>query len=290
MGHPTGKGMFIWDLAHTARGNPLMLAAKAQELGLDWVAVKISNGTAVFQSALLPAAIIALRGVDVSVWGWSYIYLVGRTLLLQGKEEAHLAGDLVLKYGLDGFLIDGEGECKRPRGAVAAEHFATTLRLRLPQMPIGLCSFRFPSLHSDFPWRPLLQICDFHAPQVYWQGAHNPGAQLERSYRELRALKDIPFIPTGSAYAEAGWQPTVQEIDAFDARAHALWLPGLSWWSFQAIESHPDFYAAIARHSWTPKPLGPLFAELEWPDARIELATWGVELSKLTADGRVRDR
>jgi hypothetical protein len=288
MDHPVGKGVLIWDLAHTAGGNSLTLAAKAQELGLQWAALKISNGTAPFQAGLLPAAIMALRGAGISVWGWSYIYLVGRTLLLQGKEEAQLAADLVLKYGLDGFLIDGESECKRPRGAVAAEHFATTLRLRLPEIPIGLCSFRFPSLHPDFPWRPLLRICDFHAPQVYWQGAHNPAEQLERSYRELKALKDIPLVPTGSAYAEHGWQPTVQEIDAFDARAHALGLPGVSWWSFQAIESHPEFYAAIARHEWRPEPLGALFVELEWPAARAELATWGVELGKLTADGRVR--
>ena len=286
---PTGKGMFIWELANTAGGSPVALAAQAQELGLDWAAVKISNGTARFQSQLLPAAIAALRSVDVAVYGWSYIYLVGRTMLLQGKEEAQLAADLVLKYDLDGFLIDGEVECTRPRGATAAEHFATTLRLRLPNKPIGLCAFRWPSVWPNFPWRPLLEICDFHAPQVYPEGAHNPAQQLERSVRELRALKDIPVVPTGAAYEEHGWKPTVQDLDAFDAKAHALGLPGLSWWSLQAIENHPDFYEAIRRHDWTPALPGPLFTDLAWPEARDELARWGIELGKLTPEGHVRN-
>ena len=290
MGHPIGKGMFIWDLTVTAGGSPLALAAEAQELGLDWAALKISNGTARFQPNLVPAAVEALRSVEVEVYGWSYIYLVGRTMLLQGKEEADLSADVVLKYGLDGFLIDGENECERPRGAVAAEHFATTIRLRLPRTPIGLCSFRFPSVHPKFPWRPLLQACDFHAQQVYWEKANNPAEQLERSCRELRALKDLPIVPTGSAYAEHGWQPTVQELDAFDAKAHALGLPGLSWWSLQAVENHPDFYAAIARHDWTPAEPGPFFTELDFVEARAELALWGVALGQLTPDGHVRSR
>lgn len=290
MKHPTGKGMFIWDLTVTAGGDPMRLAVEAQELGLDWTAVKISNGTARFQPDLVPAAIAALRSVDVDVYGWSYIYLIGRTMLLQGKEEADLAADLVLKYGLDGFLIDGESECERPRGATAAEHFATTIRLRLPNTPIGLCSFRFPSVHPKFPWHPLLRACDFHAQQLYWEKADNPAEQLERSCRELRALKDLPIVPTGSAYAEHGWQPTVQELDAFDAKAHALGLPGLSWWSLQAIENHLDFYRAIQLHDWTPAEPGPLFTDLAWLKAREELSRWGVDLGKLTADGRVRSR
>lgn len=290
MGHPVGKGVFVWDLTATAGGSPVALASEAQELGLDWAAVKISNGTARFQPDLVPAAVAALRSVNVAIYGWSYIYLIGRTMLLQGKEEAQLAADLVLRYGLDGFLIDGEIECTRPRGATAAEHFATTIRLRLPGKPIGLCSFRWPSVWPKFPWRSLLEACDFHAPQVYPEGVHNPAEQLERSCRELRALKDVPIVPTGAAYAEHGWQPTVQDLDAFDAKAHTLGLPGLSWWSLQAIEAHPDFYAAIARHDWTPEEPGPLFTDLAWIEARDELGRWGVELGKLTADGRVRSR
>jgi hypothetical protein len=289
MRHPTGKAAFIWELKATAGGDPLALVAKAAAAKFDWVAIKISNGTATFQANLLPLAIDLLRDAGISVWGWSYVYGINSLMQNQGKREAELAADLMLRYNLDGFLIDAEREWKRPGGAKAAEDFSIALRTRLPTTPIGLCASRFPSVHPEFPWRPFLQICDFHCPMVYWQGAHNPAEQLARSVKELQLLKDIPVVPVGAAYYESGWQPTVAEINLFNAKAKSMGLPGVIWWSWQAAENHPDFWAAIAAHEWgPPAPPGPLFRELAWIQAQEELQRWGIKLGMLTTDGRLK--
>jgi len=117
-----------------------------------------------------------------------------------------------------------------------------------------LCSYRFPSLHPELPWSSFLRRSDFHAPQVYWMQADNPGEQLQRSVRELLALRALPVVPIGAAFVEAGWQPTVAGINEFDRMAQALKLPGIGWWEWgengHGAEYHPDWWAAISAHNW----------------------------------------
>lgn len=251
--YPEGKGVMVWNLDVCAGGNPNTLAAKAKAAGFSWVALKVQDGPYVFarnRDRLAPT-IKALREVGIKAWGWGY--LRGANVLKQSiaAVEAAATVKLLKDYLLEGFLIDVESEYKRqPKNRDWASTYMTALRTSLPKVPLGLCSYRWPSYHPELPWREFLAYCDFHAPQVYWQNAHNPAAQLTRCVRELTALKALPIIPAGSAYSEHGWQPSILELNEFDAEAQRLKLPGVTWWSFEHAERIPGFWTTLASHKW----------------------------------------
>ncbi len=262
---PTGKGIFIWQLLRCAGGDPVHLANLALELGLSWVAIKAADGTVDFNQGpggdwrgpnLLPGAVSALRAAGIKVAGWQYIY--GANWLKQtiAAREAERAIANINRFNFDCWLIDPESEYKRTGAAAWANTYMTALRAACPSVSIGLCSYRYPTLHPELPWAEFLRRTDFHAPQVYWIQNHNPGAQLRRSVSELLALKAIPVVPVGSAYYDPGykWGPTVAEINEFDATAHELNLPGVTWWEWgengNGLEYHQDWWVAVANHDW----------------------------------------
>jgi len=285
---PSGKGMFIWMVSESAHGSLIDLAARAQEAGLSWVAIKTQNGGRLFQEALAQGAVDAFRAIGVDVWGWGY--LGGAPSLRTwgtAADEARATVETMRRLGLSGFIIDAESEYKRAGSDGRAKTYIAGVRSTLPDLSLGFCSFRFPRLHPEIPWSTFLGACDFHMPQVYWQAAHNPREQLIESRRQLLALKDLPYIPVGSAYAEHGWAPTIQELDVFDQTARDIRLPGITWWSWQALDNHPDWWAAIAAHQWAPPgPPAPVpFSKL--PEAkRWELVERGLKQQDiLDADG-----
>ncbi|MCC6192073.1 MAG: hypothetical protein IT318_23840 [Anaerolineales bacterium] len=245
---PTGKGYFVWIISRCAGGDPARLAAMARGAGLAWVALKIADGTVVYNGD--PAAhVAALQSAGVAVWGWSYVY--GRAPVV----EAGRAVERVRRYGLAGYLINAEAEYKAPGMGARAREFVQALREVEPGLAVGLCSYRYPSLHPTFPWAEFLAGCNFHAPQLYWLEDSRPAApalQLARSLDELRARRDLPVVPIGVASPnDAGsWYPAVAQLDNFDEAAHALGLPGVGWWSWQHAERQRDFWAAIAAHRW----------------------------------------
>ena len=281
--YPTGKGMFIWQLSRCAGGDPIRLANMAQEIDLDWVSIKAADGLVNFNQgppapawagpALLGAAISALQAAGIRVWLWQYIY--GANYLRQSiaAAEAEKAVENIKRWAPDGWIIDPEKEYKRSGAAAWADQYMTVLRSSCPNEPIGLCSYRFPSLHPELPWQSFLRRCNFHAPQVYWIGAHNPGDQLGRSVRELKALADLPVIPVGAAFTEPAynWIPTVADVNEFDRVAHELKLPGETWWEWgengRGAEFMPEIWEAIKGHEWG----DPVIPPQDWDHA---LTAW----------------
>src|SRR4030042_735313 len=126
---------------------------------------------------------------------------------------ARLAVQRTQALGLAGYVIDAEREFKLPGKATAARTYVRELRSGLGSLPIALSSYRYPSYHPEFPWTAFLEKCDFNMPQVYWEQAHNPDEQLQRSVNEITALTpSLPVVPTGSAYATSGWRPAASEV------------------------------------------------------------------------------
>lgn len=257
MTYPTGKGYFIWQLTRCEGNDPLLLAEKCRSAGISWIALKFVDGMYPYAPtkelkasypAMLRAAVAALRECGISVWGWGYTY--GGTTL-RAAAEAQAAVDAVMANNLDGWFIDAESEYEKPGGSQWAVSWMGVFRGAFPLFSLGLCAFRFPTYHREFPWDVFLTGCNFHAPQVYWEGAHNPASQLRRSVSELRALKDCPIIPIGSAYSHAGWEPTILDINDFDAATKGLALPGVGWWSYQHAEARAEWFEAIAAHVWS---------------------------------------
>lgn len=249
MAYPEGKGCFVWDLTRCAGGSPIALASKAQEAGFSWLAFKVQNGADAFQAELVPAAIAACVSAGIEAWGWGYLY--GRRYMQNiAQAEARRTVERCKALPLAGFIMDAESEYKTDGGADRARTYCTAVRSAMPNLTLGLCSYRFPTLHPQLPWSTFLSVSAFHMPQVYWEQAHNPGFQLNRSVKELSALRKLPIIPVGSAYANGGWAPTVGDLNEFNATAKLRQLPGVSWWSFQHAEKRPDWWAAISAHQW----------------------------------------
>lgn len=277
--NPIGKGMFIWRLLSCAGGDPIRLAAMAQELRLSWICIKAADGTVNFNQgppaptwagpALLGAAISALQAVGIRIWLWQYIYGANPLRQSIAVKEAERAVENIDRWKPDGWIIDPEKEYKRTGAAAWADQYMTVLRSSCPTIPIGLCSYRFPTLHPELPWHNFLRRCQFHAPQVYWIQAHNPGDQLAKSVRELKALADLPVVPVGAAYYEPGykWKPTIAELNEFDRVAHALQLPGETWWEWgengRGAEYLPDLWDAIKAHNWG----SPIIPPQDWDHA-----------------------
>jgi hypothetical protein len=123
-------------------------------------------------------------------------------------------------------------------------------------MPMGLSSYRFPSLHPTLPWDVFRGYVDFDMPQVYWMLAHNPGEQLRRSFVEFnRFARKLPYVPTGAAFTEYGWAATKSDVIQFMDVCVELGIKAWNWWEWSfALITLPDLWPAIF-HYEAPAPV-----------------------------------
>lgn len=245
-----GKGFFIWKINRIAGGNPASIASMAQAARLTHAIVKVANGSYSYNVVngvdLVPALVAQLRARGIKVWGWQYIY--GSST----NAEADKAVERVKQFNLDGFVVNAEAPFKADGMAARAEKYMQRLRLGLPNLPVGLSTYRYPSAHSAFPFAAFLKYCDLAMPQVYWQSASNSAEQLRKSYNEFQALTPSrPVVPTGSAYAYGNWTATPAQVEAFLREARAMGLPAANFWEFQtARDNDGGMWNAIAAYDW----------------------------------------
>lgn len=256
-----GKGFFIWKIPDCETGDPRAIADRATEGGLTHVLIKVAdtvNSYNIYDGVdRVPPVAQALRANDIQVWGWHYV--TGGDPL----GEANKAIERARTLHLEGYVIDAEKEYKEPGKKAAAKKFVERLRDGLPDTPIALSSYRYPSLHPQIPWKEFLEGCDLNMPQVYWVGAHNAGDQLARCVREFQTLAPYrPVIPTGAAYKEYGWQTSPAEAVDFLQISQSLNLTAANFYSWDSSRKYlPEVWSAIRDYSWTQKP-GDITAQL----------------------------
>ncbi|MBI3158574.1 MAG: nuclear transport factor 2 family protein [Chloroflexi bacterium] len=267
-----GKGAYIWKILDCENGNPGAIRAEAQKCGFSHVLIKVADGDRTYnydKNRLLDMVAPVgreLRAAGIQVWGWQYIY---------GKEplaEARKAIQRVKELSLDGFVVNAEIEFKASGMDVAARRYMQELRNALRNVPLALSTFRFPSYHPQFPYDAFLEYCDFNMPQVYWQGAHNPDAQLKRAETEFAGRRfRRPLIPTGAAYAYGDWKPTPNDVILFLNTARSLKLSAANFWSWDyARRFLPDVWRAIRDYDWaSPTPPTPAPTPQELPEQII---------------------
>lgn len=245
-----GKGFFIWKIPNCENGDPQAIAALAQEARLTHIVIKIADGVRsynIYEGVdLVPPVARKLKDLGIKIYGWHYI---------RGDNplgEANKAIERVQALQLDGYVIDAEAPYKERGKAAAASKFMKRLREDLPDTPIALSSYRFPSYHPQLPWREFLEGCDFIMPQVYWMFSHNAGEQLTRSVRELQSLTpQRPIIPTGAAFKERGWKPEPTEVVEFLETARRLNLPAANLYSWDSCRAHlPDVWKMSSDYDW----------------------------------------
>src|SRR3972149_406668 len=226
-----GKGMYLWVISRVEAGNPNAIAEVARQAGLSHVLIKVADGSGPYNIDkktnldTVPAVVAALRQQGIQPWGWQYIY--GRN----ADTEARIAIQRVQQFNLDGFVVNAEKEFKEKGMESVARRYMQQLRAGLPNTPIALSSFRYPSMHRPLPFETFLEYCDLNMPQVYWVKAYNPGQQLVKSLREYQSLKIWrPYLPTGAAYGEHGWRATPDQVSQFLQAVKDNDPPGANFW------------------------------------------------------------
>jgi hypothetical protein len=250
-----GKGFFIWQIPNCEKGDVNAIVSLAQAAKLNYVAIKVADTLYSYNIYngvdRVPALVQALRAHNIQPFGWHYV---------KGDDpigEANKAIQRVRDLQLGAYIIDAEAEYKDPGKATAATKFMNQLRASLPNTPIALSSYRYPSYHPQIPWKQFLEKCDYNMPQVYWMFAHNPGDQLTRSVREFQAMTPYrPVIPIGAAFKEDGWNPTSAEVLEFLQTAQSLNLSSATFYSWDSARSYvTDVWNTIRDYDWSGTPI-----------------------------------
>lgn len=274
----TGKGLYIWKLKDCEGGNLAQMVSEASAAGVSHVLVKILDGTwyynlrPYYDSAgnlqwaddLLPPMVEAFHSVGIQVWGWQYIYLENPAL--EGQRAVQRVSDL----GLDGFVIDAEKEVKGQPAKSQTYVDNLTKYNGGVEVPVAFSSYRYPTLHPEIPYKTFLKVSQYIMPQMYWEGAHNPGSQLTRCVSDYVKLSNLPMIPTGSAYRRGAWQCTPADLVDFMDAAKMFGLPGVNFWVWNdsQIRAIPGLWGAFAGYQWgNPQPPTP-------PPTTVPLAVW----------------
>jgi hypothetical protein len=274
---PKGKGFFIWGIKTTEGGDPQKLAQEAKRLGLGHVFLHIHDGYLgeenVFYGADLTPYIKALNDVGVECWGWGAVY---KTTWLSGAKraiEAFKKHPELIGYGLD-------AEAPIKGAPTEAENIMKTIRAEMPDIPIGLSSYRFPDLHGDLPFAVFRKYCDFDMPQVYWEQSTLAKMNLVSSYEQYQRMSPkLPYFPTGPIYKVNNWAPTVAQIQEFLNTCKEFGFEGVNFWVwFQAKRDLPALYEFFGQYKYgeespTPTPGIDVSAEL----AAIRAATASIE-------------
>jgi len=245
----TGKGYYIWQVKHCENGDPDRIAALAKEANLSHVLVKIADGTFPYNIDLdngydyARPVINKLKAKGIQVWGWQYVY---------GDfpdQEAEIAVSRALELGVNGFVVNAEGQYSSTKKAPAASRYMSILRNNLGSMPIALSSYRYPTYHRNLPWTNFLERCDYNMPQVYWVSSHNnAGEQLQRCVNEFKNIRPWrPIIPTGPTFKESGWIPTKDEIIDFMKVAKKLNLSAVNFWYWEGCRRYMTQFWDLVR-------------------------------------------
>jgi hypothetical protein len=248
-----GKGYFIWKIRSCENGNSNAIAKLAQEAQLSHVLIKIADTVYSYNVDdgidRVPSLVQALKERGIQVYGWHYVKGENPT------AEANKAIERVRQLHLDGYVIDAEAEYKEPGKGDAARRFMGLVRKGLPNTPIALSSYRYPSYHPQLPWREFLEKCDLNMPQVYWMQAQNAGDQLRRCVREFQAMTPFrPVVPTGAAFKEFGWKPATAEVKDFLQTAQSLNLAAVNFYSWDSsrasVQGLSEIWETIRDYSW----------------------------------------
>jgi len=283
---PTGKGMFLWILHRLCDGDMLKLAEQLHRENYQWVCVKVVEGRLTFdpyprekdipsQQELLTILAPCLEnyGIELHLWGFYY----GSTWSLRDNTPYEIERTLeqIAKWRPKSFMVNAETHFKRSKSRTRARDLLAGIKTgmagandSIPDIPIGLSSFKFPTSHPEMPWDIFGQYADYWSPQVYWVAAHNPASQLERSIQQHKDIADLPMIPAGSAYPDSSyrWKPSVSELREFNDAVQEKY-PGILYWEYHYIEDEPSWQDEIASHVWEDAPEQPEPTPNKWNEA-----------------------
>jgi len=220
---PAGVGVWAENVAGC--GGARVMAAKAIELGLGHIAVKNADGRLEQEHEAIRELVARVRSGGVEVWVWPFAGYTSSTTeraFAEGKAQAYMA----LSVGATGIMPNIEVSDGSPwyrNSPARATAYLGGIRSVAPALPIGFCSYPWPSEQGDTPWAAFLGGSDFVAPQVYYATiGGTPLKCLQRTIRELKPYKK-PVYPLAGDTAQS--RLTGQSLKEFAA---AVAVNGLS--------------------------------------------------------------
>lgn len=257
-----GKGIFLKNISDCRAGHVNQITDLVREANLSFIIIKIADGIEISNTDgskdqyTLGELVASLRAQDISIWGWHHIY--GQ----EPEKEASLAADRISHLSLDGYAVNADNEFQLPQSKTSASIFLNLLRQGIPNVPVALNSYKFPSIHPRFPWNVFLERCDYIIPQIFWFNAHHiASTQLQRSIKEYKSLAPfLPVFPCGPLIKKWGWVPYPDEIEEFMTTSQSLGLPGFC------------FYNLDNACSPLMEPLWKIFKDFSWQGQKKSLS------------------
>ncbi len=218
-----GNAVWIWNIARSAKGDPVAIGARAKAAGLSYVVVKAANGTTAWPGFTAPF-IAALHAQGLRVCGYQ------RVQSSAPVRQARLFAAQI-KLGADCAVIDAESELEG-RYTEAAQYMKT-LRIALgSRFPIALTSFPWIGYHPQFPYSVFLGKggAQFNLPQIYWKAI---GVSVSKAFNNTYPANSVfnrPIRPLGQVYGS----PSSQDILSFRTLSAQYGATGVSWWVWES--------------------------------------------------------
>jgi len=279
----TGKGIWIWKLWEVENGDVSKIIQKLNSANVNWVTIKCGDSDSFWtKTELTPEKINQFHDAGIKVFGWHFVYSYDYWEI-PDVSEADVSNRILDIPGIDGLIINAEGDYEGPDKGPIAEQYLIEIRNKHPSSFIAYSSFARVDGHEWFPWLEFGRYSDVNMPQAYWQ--MRPTTPEE----ELRLMKEQfdkwhkiwedggfgdsvkPIIPVGQ-----GWDVSGDEIKRFYSRAIDDYeYQGMSLFRYGTMnEEMWNAYATCgpSQPDLTPyKPLGPP----EWSDKIVVSKTTG---------------
>jgi hypothetical protein len=218
-----GRGMWIWMMSSTDRGNLSSIIAQAKAHGVSTLFIKSGDGTGMW-SQFNRTTVATLHRAGLRVCAWQYVY---------GNHPVFEAdvGATAVKDGANCLVIDAEVEYQGKY--VQAQTYIRTLRKKIGYgFPVALAGFPWVDYHPSFPYSVFLgpHAAQVNVPQMYWKDI---GTTVVNVYAHTYAWNELyqrPIAPLGQLYDN----PQLKEIRRFRSISRYYHAPNVSWWDWQS--------------------------------------------------------
>ena len=208
----SGKGIWIWKLWEVENGDVSTIIQKLQSANVNWVTIKCGDSDSFWtETELTSEKVNQFHNAGIKVFGWHYVYSYDRWGVL-GISEADVSNQILDIAGIDGLIINAEGEYEGTGKGVIAEQYMEDIRAEHPDSFIAYSTFARIDSHLWFPYIEFGRYCDGVMPQAYWKERpttpKNEIAIMKQQWDKWHATWESgmygdsikPIIPTGQGY------------------------------------------------------------------------------------------
>jgi hypothetical protein len=218
-----GRGMWIWEMQDTDRGNVAAIIAQARQYKIRTLLIKSSDGTTKW-SQFSKTLVTELHEAGLKVCAWQFVYG------LRPVIESNLARNAV-NDGADCLVIDAES-AYQGRYPAASMYMARLRKLIGNGFPVGLAGFPYIDYHLSFPYSVFLgpNGAQYNLPQMYWADIGTTVSAVFSHTYEYNEIYRRPIFPLGQLFGRL----SAAAIEQFNTLASDYGATGVSWWDWQS--------------------------------------------------------